>query len=257
MNSILKPSTGTNHYYAKKHGEPIRNVLDNVLAGWCESYQPTGATNSLDAAEMLFKGTQPDFSRPARSSAPEAPAPKEYAPQPADFGSTFGTSRATPRVETAPAPAPEPAPLDMEWTLAPGHGWSAQDSQRQLQALRIVDSKDVKKVISTGFDNSTRLDESSFRKGGWAAGLMTASAIAGVAAFAVASPVVGLALAGGAVVGVFQGINLMGESKQDHNNSGILRDMATRLHEASYSTTRPRPEGHGNYLADFNLAALR
>ena len=130
---ILKPGTGTNPFYARKHGHEIPNNLDKVLAGLCPDYQPTGATNSIDAAEMLCKGERIEFAGFERP-APPAPTPKTYATTYSN--ETFG-SRTPSSAPTTWAPAPKP-PLkitDLEGILAPGHGWSEQDSQRQLQAL--------------------------------------------------------------------------------------------------------------------------
>ena len=248
----MKPGTGVNPFYERKHGLPIQNALDNVLASFCESYQPTGATNSVDAAEMLFKGTKPDFSRPVSSPAVQEPPAREYAPQPADAGSTFGTRPA--RVETtATFPAAEPRQVDMEWALAPGHGWTAEDSRQQLRALEFTGATDASGAIKVGFDKSTELSESSFAKSGWAAGLMVGGFVGLAAASVVAAPVVAVALTCGAMGAVFKGISLTSEVKKDHNDGAILRDMATRLHEAQWNTVGERHSGHGDYQAEFGL----
>lgn len=240
---ILKPGTGTNPYYARKHGHEIPNTLDKVLAGLCSEYQPTGATNSIDAAEMLCKGERIEFATSAPSAPPQV-APRSYTPS----HETFGT-RSTPAAPPRTLPVPQKQEVDPQAVLSAGHGWSEQDSQRQLQALQYCQGDKV----GHAFDQSVRLGESCFRKSGWSAALTTASLVAGVGALVTAfsNPGLALGLASGALASAGGSALLNSSARQDHNNGQILSDMGRRLDAKSWGQDYPRQDSHGNYLADF------
>lgn len=249
---ILKPGTGTNPYYARKHGHEIPNTLDKVLAGLCSDYQPTGATNSVDAAEMLWKGERIEFA--TGTPAPQV-APRKFSYQPS--AETFGSRTPSPSVST-PAAAPKPVVGlgDMEGILAPGQGWSEQDSQRQLQALKHCPSDSVRGVISLAFDQSVQLGEKAFAKSGWGAALLTASVVTGVSALMAAftNPGLALGLASGAMAGACGTTLLVADSRKDSNNGSILSDMGRRLDARTWGHDYDRHGSHGNYAADFLLS---
>lgn len=241
---VLKPGTGTNPYYARKHGHEIPNTLDKVLAGLCSEYQPTGAANSIDAAEMLWKGERIEFASSSPSMPPSPAAPRSYTPS----NETFGT-RSHPAASQRTLPAPPKQEVDPQAVLSAGHGWSEQDSQRQLQALQYCQGDKV----GHAFAQSNRLDETSFCKSGWSAALTTASLVAGVGAIVTAfsNPGLALGLASGALAGVGGSALLYSSARRDHNNSQILSDMGRRLDAKSWGQDYPRHGSHGNYLADF------
>ena len=248
---ILKPGTGTNPFYARKHGHEIPNNLDKVLAGLCPEYQPTGARNSIDAAEMLCKGERIEFA--CATPGPTRPEGPKKSP-PTYSNETFGT-RSAPAVTAPPQQTPKPALAltDLQGILAPGHGWSEQDSQRQLQALKHCPGATPQAVIRSAFDQSISLGEKSFTKGGLSAALTTASLIAGVGAIltAFSNPGLALSLAGGALAGGTGSALLLKSSRQDHNNGEILSDLGRRLDAKSWGHDYDRHGHHGSYLADF------
>lgn len=249
---ILQPGTGTNPYYARKHGHEIPNTLDKVLAGLCSEYQPTGAKNSIDAAEMLCKGERIEFSTGSQPATPTTPPrARTYTPS----NETFGTRTAPAPSAPAPAPAPKPpvALADLEGILAPSHGWSELDSQRQLQALKHCAAESPQATTRNAFDQSIGLADKSFCKSGWAAGLTTASLIAGVGSIltAFSNPGLALGLATGALAGAGGTSLLLKSSQQDHNNSQILSDMGRRIDAKTHGMDYDRHGSHGNYTADF------
>ncbi|MBS2037144.1 hypothetical protein JST97_19310 [bacterium] len=250
---ILKPGTGTNPIYARKHGHEIPNTLDKVLAGLCPEYQPTGARNSMDAAEMLWKGEHVEFacgSHPAQAT-PPAP-PKSY---PTTYSNeTYGSRTPAPiAAPTLPPPPPPVALADLEGILAPGFGWSEQDSQRQLQAIKHCPGASPQEVIRSAFHQSHQLDGQSFSKTGWSAGLTVASLVAGMGAIASAltNPGLALGLAGGALAGAGASALLVKSSHRDSNNSHILSDLGRRLDAKTWGQNYERHGSHGNYRADF------
>lgn len=249
---ILKPGTGTNPFYARRHGHEIPNTLDKVLAGLCPEYQPTGATNSIDAAEMLCKGERIQF---ASSEQPQ-PLPQKirtYTYSNETFGTRTPTPAAPPAASPAPAPKPTLQPSDLAGVLAPGYGWSEQDSQRQLQALQHCSADSVSATTRKAFDQSIALGDKAFSKSGWAAGLTTASLVAGVGAIltAFSNPGLALGLASGALAGAGGSALLVQSSHRDHNNGQILSDMGRRIDARTHGFEYDRHGSHGNYIADF------
>lgn len=248
---ILKPGTGTNPYYARKHGHEIPNALDRVLAGLCPEYQPTGATDSVSATEMLCKGQRVQF------AGPEQPA---FTPPAVSYGpSTYSNETFGVRTPVAPAAsAPEPAAkmIDVASILAPGHGWSEQDSQRQLQALKHCAGGSVGATTRNAFDQSVHLADRAFSKSGWAAGFASLSLIAGVGAVlsAFSNPALAAGLAGGAFAGAGGAALLAKSASRDHNNSQILSDMGRRIDAATRDQDYECHGTHGNYVADFTRA---
>ncbi|MBN9415284.1 hypothetical protein ABS71_22950 [bacterium SCN 62-11] len=250
---ILKPGTGTNPYYARKHGHEIPNTLDKVLAGLCSDYQPTGATNSVDAAEMLWKGERIEFAH-GSSETPAVTSPKlSYVPSAETFGRRPSLSTPASTPVSTPAPQPEIGLADLPQLLAPGQGWSAQDSQRQLQALQNCPADSARGVISSAFDQSVRLGDKAFAKSGWGAALMTGTLVTGVAAVVTAftNPGLALGLASGAMAGACGSVLLVADARKDSNNSAILSDMGRRLDARTWGQEYDRHGSHGNYLADF------
>ena len=251
---ILKPGTGTNPFYARRHGHEIPNALDKVLAGLCPEYQPTGATNSVDAAEMLWKGERIEFAGTSQPQDARPAAPPKTSPT-TSSNETFGTRRSEPK--PAPAPPPPPRPqvtlTDLEGILAPSHGWSEQDSLRQRQALQHCPAETPQGVIRSAFDQSIGLDDKSFSKSGWAAGLTTASLVAGMGAIltAFSNPGLAIGLAGGALAGAGASSLLVKSSHKDSNNSQILSDMGRRIDAKIWGHDYDRHGHHGNYRADF------
>lgn len=253
----LQPGTGTNYYYAKRHGEPIRNAVDCLGVNFFDDYRPTGASNSIDAAQILWNGGPPERRQPRVESQPPFQAPSQPQGPPSNYAYTF-----TPAPK--PNPAPQPAPLadplehlsrsDAEQALQPGNGWTAQDSARQIQAFQHCPGDTASKIVGSGFDQSVALGESSFSKSGWGAGLTLASAVAGLAGLAMvySNPSTGLSLLGGAVTGAMASTLLMMVSHQDSNDGNILRDMATRIHQKGYQISENRKNSHGDYPADFS-----
>ena len=255
----LQPGTGTNYYYAKRHGEPIRNAVDCLGITFFDDYRPTGASNSIDAAQILWNGGPPEPRRPRVQSHSPAPAPSQPQGPPSNYAYTL-----TPAPQPNPNPAPQPAPLDYplqqlsradaEQALQPGNGWTAQDSARQMQAFQHCPGDTAARIVGSGFDQSIALGESSFSKSGWGAGLTLASAAAGLAGLAMvfSNPSTAAALIGGAAAGALGSTLLIRSSHQDTNDSNILSDMATRIHQKGYQISENRKSSHGNYLADFS-----
>jgi hypothetical protein len=256
--NILKPGTGTNYYYAKRHGEPIRNAVDCLGLSLCEDYRPTGASNSIDALEMLWKGMPEDTSRPSLPARPPAPSPTlAPAGPPCDYAYTYRgphSAPATPLMVSPKNPLQSLTRSAAEKALQPSHGWSEEDSRRQLQAFSSCPGSDGSSITGAAFDQSHTLGNSSFSKGGWATGLTLASAATGLAGLTMvlSNPTAALALVGTAVAGAVAVRHLHTVSQRDHNDGQILRDMGTRIHQTAYNVCGERPNHHGNYPADFS-----
>lgn len=248
---ILKPGTGTNPYYARKYGNEIPNTLDKVLAGLCPAYEPTGATNSIDAAEMLWKGERVEFASNSRTPAPTV---AQKACDISYSNETYGV-RSAPTYCPAPSPTLKP-PVDLTdpaGVLKPGQGWSEEDCQRQRQALAHCPGTSTSEVIGSAFSQSHHLDNKSFAKTGWGAALFTGSMVAGMGALFTAWTNPGLAagLATGALAGAAGSAALLKSSGIDANNAHILSDLGRRLDAKTWGQNYDRHGSHGNYQADF------
>jgi len=201
---------------------------------------------------MLCKGERIEFSTGSPSAAP-TPRVLSYTPS----NETFGTR--TPAAPSAPAPLPAPKPpvalADLEGILTPSHGWSELDSQRQLHALKHCAADSPQATTRKAFDQSIGLGDKAFSKTGWAAGLSTASLIAGVGSVLTvfSNPGLALGLASGALAGAGGASLLLRSSYQDHNNGQILSDMGRRIDAKTHGFDYDRHGSHGNYTADFNL----
>ncbi len=264
MSNILKPGTGTNYYYAKKHGEPIRNVVDAIGLTLSDDYSPTYSSNSIDALETLCKVAPED--RPRSSLEREAPPEKVVEPpsqqQPKknyettmDYGSTFGFVGQIQSEQPAVAPTsqvPKTITLshqDMELALGPANGWTAEDARCQIDALRHCQNANPTDPIREGFNKSVDLSNSSFAKSGWATGVLLATVAGGGIALATAplwAPAL-VAVGGGLAVK-----HLMKSANRDSNDSAILGDMSMRLDRTLHNMTEERHGTHGNYRADFS-----
>lgn len=264
MSNVSRPGTGTNYYYAKKHGEPVRNLVDAIGITLFDDYSPTYSSNSIDALETLCKVEPEDRPQsilerqPAEvAEAPIQEQPKKHYKTTMDYGSTFGFTRQLESAKTAAVPPPLPqAPKtltltdqEMEFALGPGNGWTAEDSSRQIDALRHCQKASPKDPIREGFNQSVELSNSSFSKSGWATGVLMATVVGGGIALATAplwAPAL-VAVGGGLAVA-----QLTKSANRDGNDSNILGDMATRLDRKLHSMTEERHGSHGNYSADFS-----
>lgn len=264
--SILRPGTGTNYYYAKKHGELIRNMVDAIGLTFSDSYSPTYAGNSLDALETLCKVAPEDRprsayspgadSRAAVSATPEQAAPAKPKDEPTmDHGSTFGFPRQADQTQQASVPLAASKVLNltaeqMEEALGPTNGWSAEDSRRQIDALHHCQQANPAAPMREGFNQSIDLGNSSFSKTGWSTGIVMASIVGGGIALATAplwAPLL-IAVGGGAAAA-----HLIKSAHEETNDGNILRDMSTRLHQKAHGITEERHRSHGNYEADFSV----
>ena len=252
--SILRAGTGTNYFYAQKHGEPIRNLVDVIGITLSDSYTPSFASNSIDALETLYKVAPED--RPRSADTPAGPATRHSAPLTADSGAPFDVARSQGAAlrHTTPTPAPPSSPLtlsleEMEAALSPTNGWSSEDSRRQLEALHHCQKANPAAPMEEGFDQSTSLGDSSFGKTGWATAIAITSLIGGGLALATAplwAPVM-ITVGGGAAA-----IHLIKSAREDANDGDILRDMSTRLHQKAHGLNEQHFGPQGGYSADFN-----
>lgn len=252
---ILRPGTGTNPIYARKHGHEIPNALDKVLAGLCSDYEPTGARNSVDALEMLCKGERVTFSNVSAEPPSTRVAARTYPT--AHSNEVFGKGQTPPLTRqpvTTPARPVVPVALpDLEGILSANHGWSAQDSRRQLQALKHCPGDSVDAVISSAFNQSVELEANSSTTGSWSAGLATLSLVTGLGAVAAAFSNLSLAagLACGALATTGGSVLLSQRSKLDYNNGEILSDLGHRIANKTRGFDYDRHGDHGSYTDDF------
>jgi len=233
--SILKPGTGTNRYYAKKHGEP-----------------PT-------LLEKLGLVVREDEYRPSCSCPVEVPRPASSPALTPGSEETFATRSPQPQAAYVPGPSLSETlqaltPEEMEKALQPGHGWTLEDSIQQTLAFHHCQGSNGETTISCAFDESNQLGNSGFSKTGWAAAMTVGGVVTAAAGILLTGPLVGLGLAVAGLAVTFSAAPLLKSSRRDQNDSSILSDMATRLHQHAFHTTDERHTGHGDYPARFSKA---
>ena len=257
--TILRPGTGTNPIYARKHGHVIPNALDSFLAGLDPEYQPTGAHNSIDALGMLCQGKRVEFRGGSRGGSPAPAVPKAQATTYSN--EVFGQRerRPDPPCTTGRTPVAPIALACLKEVLVAGHGWSEQDSACQREALKSCHGDSVQAVIDSAFTQSLELDEKSWSTGSWSAGLATASVLAGIGAVAAAvfsNPGLAVGLACSAAVGGSGSALLSKKSNRIYNQSEILSDMGHRLSQKARGLDYDRHGDHGNYTGGFLISKV-